>query len=695
MTDGGSIQYVKGVGPRLAEKLAARGIRTPRDALFFFPKGYEDRRRIVSMRELKPGMTVPVKGQILRVQGGERRGWRGRRVLEVVLSDGTGRVAAKWFRFAPSLAERFRIGETVLLCGTVRAFRFGLEMHHPEILGHGGDADSAGIGRLVPVYPDIEGVPARTLRKIQWEVVRKHAASEREFFPRWILDAAGVPPIHESIETLHFPGADADAEPLLAFSAPAQKRLVFGELFRIQWMLAKRRLGVSRETSAPLPWDRELVEEIKRRLPFSLTGAQRRVLNEILKDLAQPHPMHRLLQGDVGSGKTIVAWVAAMVAWRKGTQAALMAPTEILAEQHFARFASLSEGLPVRTVLLTSSLGAKERAVVREEIRDGRADVVIGTHAIIQEGVEFRELTLGVIDEQHRFGVLQRTALRGKGRMSPHLLLMTATPIPRTLAMTLYGDMDVSVIDEMPPGRTPVETVVVPEGRRQEAWGRIRKEIGAGGRAYVVLPLVEQSEKMALRDAKQTFERVRQAFPGVGAGLLHGRMKPEEKDSAMRRFQAGEIRILVATTVVEVGVDVPEATVMVVEHAERFGLSQLHQLRGRVGRGSRPSVCLLMAGDEQGEDAAARLNVMERTVDGFRIAEEDLRIRGPGDFSGVRQSGIPDLVFADIARDTRMLSKAREIAKVLLARDPDLSDPVHADLKAWMAEKESRGAGVE
>jgi ATP-dependent DNA helicase RecG len=689
-----SIQYVKGVGPRLAERLAARGIRTPQDALFFFPKGYEDRRRIVPLRSLTPGMTVPVKGQILGVRGGGQ-GWGGRRFLEVVLSDGTGRLSAKWFYFHPSLADRFRVGETVALCGTVRLFQFRTEMHHPEILGVGDEDDPVNMGRIVPVYPDVEGIPQRTLRKIQWEVVRKYAATETEFFPPWMLESAGVPPIHESLATLHFPVVVADAESLLAFSAPPQQRLIFGELFYIQWVLARRRSGVLKEAAEPLPWDREIVEEIKRRLPFRLTEAQRRVLNEILKDMSRPNPMHRLLQGDVGSGKTIVAWVASMVAWRKGAQTALMAPTEILAEQHFQRFSTLCRGLPAKILLLTSSLSAKERERARKEIRGGEADVVIGTHAIIQEGVEFRKMALGIIDEQHRFGVLQRAALRGKGKLSPHLLVMTATPIPRTLAMTLYGDLDVSVIDEMPPGRTPVETRVVTDNRRNEAWERVRKDLQSGGRAYIVLPLVEESEKLTLRDARRTYERLRQVFPGEGVGLLHGRMKADEKESVMRGFQKGEIRLLVSTTVVEVGVDVPEATVMMVEHAERFGLSQLHQLRGRVGRGSRPSACFLMAGGERGEEAAARLSVMEQTNDGFRIAEEDLKIRGPGDFAGVRQSGIPDLVFSDIVRDARMLAKSREIADLLLERDPDLSRPEHAGLKRWMESKSAMTAALE
>jgi ATP-dependent DNA helicase RecG len=689
-----SIQYVKGVGPRLAEKLAARGIRTPHDALFFFPKAYEDRRRIVPLRSVRPGMTVPVKGQILSVRGGGK-GWGGRRFLEVVISDGTGRLAAKWFQVRPSLRERFPVGESIALCGPVRLFQFRMEMHHPEILAAGDEEDPVNMGRIVPVYPVIEGIPPRTLRKIQWEVVRKFAAAEPEFLPRWILDAAGVPPVNESLQTLHFPPPEKDAETLLSFSSPYQQRFIFGELFFIQWTLAMRRAGVRKEAAEPLPWDREIVTEIKKRLPFRLTEAQRRVLNEILKDMSLPHPMHRLLQGDVGSGKTIVAWVAAMVAWKKGAQTALMAPTEILAEQHFRRFTALCRGLSVRIVLLTSALSGKERERAREEIREGKADVVIGTHAIIQEGVEFREMALGIIDEQHRFGVLQRAALRGKGRMSPHLLVMTATPIPRTLAMTLYGDMNVSVIDELPPGRTPVETKVVAEGQRRETWERVRKDLEEGGRAYIVLPLVEESEKLTLRDAKATYDRVRKTYPETGVGLLHGRMKADEKEAVMRRFQKGEDRILVSTTVVEVGVDVPEATVMMVEHAERFGLSQLHQLRGRVGRGSRPSVCFLMVGGEQGEDATARLSVMEKTNDGFRIAEEDLKIRGPGDFAGVRQSGIPDLVFSDIVRDARILARSREIAGMLLDRDPDLSLPEHAGLSAWMERKSATASPLE
>ncbi len=686
MTAQDSIQYVKGVGPRLAEKLLARGIRTPQDALYFFPKGYQDRRRTVPIRELSAGMTVPVRGKVLSVQGGGRL-FRGPRLLEVVIGDGTGRVVAKWFRFHPSLVERFRVGEPVTLCGTVRLFRFLPEMHHPEILSTEEAADPIHSGRIVPVYPDVEGIPPRIVRKIQWEVVRNHADKEAECFPPWVLEKAGVPPLHESLVAIHFPRDDADAASFREFSSPQQKRLVFGELFSLQWALAKRRAGMDRESATPLPWDPEIVGEIKRRLPFDLTGAQRRVVNEILKDLKQPHPMHRLLQGDVGSGKTIVAWIAAMVAWRHGVQAAVMAPTEILAEQHYRRFASLAKGLPARVDLLSAALPPKEREAARERIRNGETDIAVGTHALIQESVEFRDLALGVIDEQHRFGVLQRAALRGKAKTSPHLLVMTATPIPRTLAIALYGDLDVSVIDEMPKGRIPVRTRVVTETGRRKVFEEMRRELDQGGRAYVVLPLVEESEKIALRDAVRTAERIREAFPDIPVGLLHGRMKAEEKESGMRRFKEGELRVLVSTTVVEVGVDVPEATIIVIEHAERFGLSQLHQLRGRVGRGLRPSSCYLMVGNEQGEDAAARLSIMERTTDGFRIAEEDLKIRGPGDFAGVRQSGIPDLVFADLVRDAGMLQVAKEVAGELHGKDPDLKEPAHEGIRRFLARR--------
>ena len=681
------MQYVKGVGPRLAERFASRGIRSAQDALYFFPKGYQDRRRVALIRELKAGMTVPVKGKVLSVNESGRL-FRGKaRLLEVVLADGSGRLVAKWFRYQVSLAKRFKVGEEVTLCGVVRIFRFMPEMHHPEIMSSEEGDDFAHSKRIVPIYPEIEGIPQKTLRKIQWEIVRCHADKEVECFPDWILKRAGVPPLGRSIVAIHYPEDDVDAEKLLEFSSPQQKRLVFGELFSIQWTLAMRRAGVEREAAVPLPWDKEIVSEIKSRLPFELTVAQRRVINEILKDIKRPHPMRRLLQGDVGSGKTIVAWVAAMVAWRHGAQTAVMAPTEILAEQHYHRFAALAEGLPIKVDLLSAALPPKEREAARERIRTGETHIAVGTHALIQESVEFKNLALGIIDEQHRFGVLQRTLLMEKAKISLHLLVMTATPIPRTLAIAIYGDLDVSVIDEMPKGRIPVRTRVMYESGRKKVFEEIRKELDRGGRVYIVLPLIEESEKLTLRDAAGTAERIREIFPDVNVGLLHGRMKSAEKDAVMGAFKEGRLSILVSTTVVEVGVDVQEATVIVIEHAERFGLSQLHQLRGRVGRGKRQSYCFLMVEHARGEEAAARLSVMERTTDGFKIAEEDLRIRGPGDFAGVRQSGIPDLVFSDLVRDAGMLQAAKEIVNELRLKDPELQSPEHEGIRRFMERK--------
>ena len=685
MTGSSSIQYVKGVGPRLVERFAARGIYTPQDALYLFPKGYQDRRRTVPIRELRAGMTVPVRGKVLSIHE-SGRGYV-RRGLEVILADGTGRIVAKWFRCQPSLVRHFKVGEEATLCGAVRIFRFMPEMHHPEILPSEEAGDPVHFGRLVPIYPEIEGIAPKSLRKIQWEIVRGYADKEVECFPAWILEQAGVPPLGRSLAAIHFPEGDIDAEKLLEFSSPQQKRLVFGELFSIQWALVRRRAGMERESAVPLPWDAEVVQEIKRRLPFELTGAQRRVVNEILKDIRRPHPMHRLLQGDVGSGKTIVAWIAAMVACRHDVQVAVMAPTEILAEQHYRRFMALADGLPVKIDLLSAALSPKERETVRERIRTGETHIAVGTHALIQESVEFKNLALCVIDEQHRFGVLQRTSLLKKAKISPHLLVMTATPIPRTLAIALYGDLDVSVIDEMPKGRIPVRTRVLYESGRRKMFEEIQKELDGGGRVYIVLPLVEESEKLALRDAIRTADKIREIFHDINVGLLHGRMKPAEKDAVMGAFKEGSVKILVSTTVVEVGVDVSEATVIVVEHAERFGLSQLHQLRGRVGRGTRPSCCFLMVGHAQSEETADRLAVMERTTDGFKIAEEDLRIRGPGDFTGVRQSGIPDLVFADLVRDAGILQAAKEITGELYRRDPELKQSENEGIRRFLARK--------
>jgi ATP-dependent DNA helicase RecG len=648
---------------------------------------YEDRRQLAAIAELRAGMRVTVAGTV--VVAGLRRARR-MMLYEVRVEDGTGRLKVLWFN-QPYLKDVLPKGSRVVLYGSVEPDAYGsrqLMMSSPQFELSDGE-DPVHTGRIVPVYEKLGGVSGKALRRVLTALAEQVPDDLADPLPELVRGRLGVVGRGAALRAVHVP-VDVEVAELNAFRSPAHRRLILEELFLFQLGLARRRHGRRglRKGLAFAVTDRAR-DAVKRILPFHLTGAQKRVLREIAEDMSSPHPMNRLVQGDVGSGKTMVALLSMVIALENGYQAAFMAPTEILAEQHFARFLSLCRGLPVRIVLLTSSLTGKPREELRAQIREGEAHIVIGTHALIQEGVEFRQLGLGIVDEQHRFGVLQRAALRGKAKTAPHLLVMTATPIPRTLAMTLYGDLDVSVIDEMPPGRTPVETRVVPERGRGAAWTRVRKELAEGGRVYIVLPLVEESEKLTLRDATKTAERVREAFPEIGVGLLHGRMKAEEKEEVMRRFQEGEIRILVSTTVVEVGIDVPEATVMLIEHAERFGLSQLHQLRGRVGRGSRPSVCFLFVEGPQGEDAVARLSVMERTTDGFAIAEEDLKIRGPGDFAGVRQSGIPDLVFSDIVRDARMLSRSREIAAALLARDPGLAHPEHAALARWIASKEA------
>ena len=506
------------------------------------------------------------------------------------------------------------------------------------------------------------------------EIVDLHAGHVDEVLPPGVVQRQGLLPLAEALRQVHFPENGADLRSLEEGATPGHRTLVFDDFFFLELGMALKRRGVTLEEGIPFSVTHRYTRELLKLLPFQLTGAQRRVLSEIKEDLMSPHPMHRLVQGDVGSGKTIVALMAALVAVENGYQVAIMAPTELLAEQHYLTVHRWCEGVGVRAVLATSaSLRGKKAAEVLAEIGEGGAQIVIGTHAVIQERVEFHRLGLGIIDEQHRFGVLQRGLLKKKGA-NPDILVMTATPIPRTLAMTVFGDLSLSVIDELPPGRTPIETTVRSDSHREQVYRLVRDEIAAGRQAYVVYPLVEESEKSDLKAATQMEEQLRQeVFPEFRIGLLHGRLKPEEKEGVMRSFKERELDILVATTVIEVGIDVPNATVMVVEHAERFGLSQLHQLRGRVGRGSNKSRCILLAGPKRSEEARRRLQVMTETNDGFRIAEADLQIRGPGDFLGVRQAGLPDFRVGNILRDGRVLEEARKEAFALVEAHPDLA----------------------
>ena len=683
------LRVIKWVGPKFAEAIARKGVATVEDALYLLPHRYEDRRELRKVAALRPGETSVFYGEVLSADVAATKG--GRRYFEAIVGDGSGSIAMKWFNFnAAFIRKSWKVGRRGIFTGEVAQFGYQREIHHPEAewLADGEEIaevlarDPVNFGRIVPVYPLTEGVSQKIMRKVMKEVVDGFAPSVVSLLPETIARRQELAPLADALREAHFPGNDSDAEQFGRGTTPAHRTLVFDEFFFLELGLALKRRGVTLAPGISFSVTHRYTKPLLQLLPFAMTGAQRRVLTEIKEEMISPHPMHRLVQGDVGSGKTLVALMAALVAVENGYQTAFMAPTEILAEQHFLSIHRWCEALGVRVALLTASLKGKAKQAVLGEIASGQAQIVIGTHAVIQEKVDFHRLGLGIIDEQHRFGVAQRGILRKKGE-DPDILVMTATPIPRTLAMTVYGDLSLSVIDELPPGRTPVETRICYESRRSQVYGLIREEIRKGGQAYVIYPLVEESEKLELKAATQMAEHLKNdIFPDLRIGILHGRMKPEEKEEVMRTFKSGEIQILVATTVIEVGIDVPNATIMVIEHAERFGLSQLHQLRGRVGRGSAKSRCILLTTGKLSEEGEKRLKVMTETCDGFRIAEADLEIRGPGDFLGTRQAGIPEFRVANIMRDGRVLEAARKEAFELVEKDPTLSLPEHVRLKA-------------
>ena len=680
------IQYIKGIGPKLAALLEKREIRTVEDALYLLPLRYEDRRRLIPIYSLCPGQSAVFSGTVLSADVTTTRS--GRRVFEALVRDESGTIACKWFNAnAVWMKRTWKIGRIGVFSGEVNQFGSQREVHHPDVewVPEGGtlksllDSDPANFGRIVPVYPLSDGIHQKTMRRVMREVLDGFLPNIESVVPAEFIPA-GFPHLREALGQVHSPIPDADLADLNIGSTPAHQALAFDEFFFWELGLALKKHGVAMEEGIGFHVTHRYTKELVKLLPFELTTAQRRVLAEIKADMMAPHPMHRLIQGDVGCGKTLVALMAALIAVENDYQVAIMAPTEILAEQHWHTIHSWCAQMGLEVTLITAGLKGKAKNEALKRIADGTARIVIGTHAVIQEKVEFAKLGLGVIDEQHRFGVLQRGLLKKKGA-NPDILVMTATPIPRTLSMTLFGDLDLSVIDEMPPGRIPVETRIFFESRRSQLYDMIRGEVRSGRQVYVIYPLVEESEKSDLKAASQMAEHLQtDIFPGLRVGLLHGRLSPVEKEAVMASFMSREFDILVSTTVIEVGIDVPNATLMVIEHAERFGLSQLHQLRGRVGRGKEKSYCILMTTGKLSEDGERRLKVMESTCDGFRIAEADLEIRGPGDFLGTRQAGMPDFRVANILRDGSLLEKARRAAFDLLERDPELDDPSHAPL---------------
>ncbi len=680
------IQYIKGIGPKLAVLLEKREIRTVEDILYLIPLRYEDRRQLVPISLLCPGRSAVFSATVMTADVATTRS--GRRVFEVLLRDESGTIACKWFNSNAVWMKRiWNVGRVGVFSGEVSQFGYQREVHHPDVewLPEGGDlklllaSDPANYGRIVPVYPLSEGIHQKTMRRVMREAIDRFLPNIEcilpvEFYP------PDLPSLRDALDCVHAPPPEADLAELNLGATSAHKALAYDEFFFWELGMALKKRGVLLEKGISFKVTHRYTKELARLLPFDLTTAQRRVLAEIKSDMMAVHPMHRLVQGDVGSGKTLVALMAALIAVENDYQVAIMAPTEILAEQHWHTIHRWCAQMGLEVTLMTAGLKGKAKKEALERIADGTARIVIGTHAIIQEKVEFRNLGLGVIDEQHRFGVLQRGFLKKKGT-NPDILVMTATPIPRTLAMTLFGDLDLSVIDEMPPGRIPVETKIFFESRRTQLYDMIRDQVRSGRQVFVIYPLVEESEKTDLKAASQMAEHLQTAiFRDLRVGLLHGRLNPAEKESVMASFTLREFDILVSTTVIEVGIDVPNATLMVIEHAERFGLSQLHQLRGRVGRGKEKSYCILMTTGKLSEDGEKRLRVMESTGDGFRIAEADLEIRGPGDFLGTRQAGMPDFRVANILRDGSLLEKARRAAFDLLERDTELSGPDHASL---------------
>src|SRR6059036_466671 len=666
------LQYVKGVGPHRAKLLERKGLVTVGDALFHLPMRHEDRTRFTPLRAIRPGETVTCSGVVTGISPpplGRRR-----QPLVILLRDESGYAAATvWGR--PWIARAVQRGQRMIVHGRGARYqdKVTLQVQEWETVD-AADDEPIHAGALVPVYSSTEGLPQQALRSLLWRLVEAHAHEIEETLPDAVRSRRRLLPLADAVRGAHFPTSEG------ARSA-AMRRLAFDDFLLLQLGLAILRSRTTRQRGVSMRPRGELIARLRASLPFSLTAAEERVWQDIRRDMAAPYPMHRLLQGDVGSGKTVVAALAVCAAVEAGYQAAVMAPTEILAEQHLATFRRLLEPLGIGVTLLTSGLKGRERAARRAAIAAGEIGCVIGTHALVQEPVAFKRLGLAVVDEQHRFGVHQRARLKGKGER-PDVLVMTATPIPRTLALTLYGDLDVSVLDELPPGRKPVRTEARTESRRRQIYDFLKAQIADGRQVYVVYPLVEESELVDLKAATDMAHHLqRDVFPDLTVGLLHGRLSSEDKDAIMRSFKAGAIQVLVATTVIEVGIDVPNASVMLIEHAERFGLSQLHQLRGRVGRGPWKSYCILLTSGRLGEEAQRRIDAMTSTNDGFRIAEVDLELRGPGEFFGTRQSGLPEFRVADLLRDAPILEDARREAQTIIAEDPELRQPAQRGLR--------------
>ena len=674
---------LSGVGPALAKKLERLGLFCIEDLLFLLPLRYEDRTQLVKLGALQFGQRCLVTGEVELAE----TVYRGRRNLLVRIADGTGQATLRFFHFSRQQQAQFRSGVNVTCFGEVRKGPLGFEMVHPEyrVLREGQDVSVD--NSLTAIYPSTEGIQQGRMRSLTDQALRLMAESPpQELLPEEVTATLTLPELTAAIRYLHRPPADADVASILEGKHPCQIRLAFEELLAHYLSLRSLRALAQNEAAIALQKGDAQIGKFVAALPFKLTAAQNRVVAELMSDMGEPHPMMRLIQGDVGSGKTVVAAIACLKAIGSGVQAAIMAPTELLAEQHWRSFSDWLQPLGIQPAWLSGSQRAAARRESLAAIEDGSASLAIGTHALFQDGVNFKNLALVVIDEQHRFGVHQRVALREKGVSEhgyPHQLVMTATPIPRTLAMAAYADLDTSIIDELPPGRQPVQTVALPETRRDEVVERVRSACQSGQQAYWVCPLIEESEVLDYEAAQVSYEMLSKALPDVRVGLVHGRMRSAEKERGMRAFKEGTIQLLVATTVIEVGVDVQNASLMIIENAERMGLSQLHQLRGRVGRGNVQSHCVLLYKPPLGQTARSRLAVLRDTNDGFLVAQRDLELRGPGELLGTRQTGLPDYRIADLVRDADLMPQVQLAAETIRRSAPEIGNAI---VRRWLGD---------
>ncbi len=673
------IQYVKGVGPKLGSLFSRHGIKTVLDLLQNYPRAFEDRRAARTIASLKVDDVVSVKAVVASITS-YNMGKSSRKIYDIMVKDGSGQIRCKFFRVPyRGYFERFKTGTEVRIIGKVTDYRGRAEFHHPDMKDIEPNEEELA-DALIPIYVETEGLSSGRIQKLVQSALEQIAEWPAESLPPNIIAGAKLIPMQEAIRRIHCP------EPELGnlyneYISEAHRRIIFEEFFWLEMFLASKRSGLKSEKGFSFLNKETLGKKLEAGLPFQLTQAQQKSLHEIRKDLESGKPMNRLVQGDVGSGKTLVSFLAALKAIESQFQVCLMAPTEILAEQHFKNATKLLSPFEIGCDLLTGKTKTSARKEILERLISQETQFLIGTHALIEDWVQFKNLGLVIIDEQHRFGVAQRGILKNKGQ-SPHFLIMTATPIPRTLAMTVYGDLDVSVIDEMPLGRTPIQTRVITESKRDKAMDFMAEQIAKGRQAYIVYPLVEESEKIDLKNATDEFEKLKNQYPKIRFGLLHGKMKPAEKDVVMDQFRSHQIDTLVSTTVIEVGVDVANANIMIIEHTERFGLSQLHQLRGRVGRGEHKSFCVMIMGYAVSQETRERVEFMEKTNDGFKVAEFDLQIRGPGEFMGARQSGLTGFKIANLVRDFNLLKLARDYAFQILEIDPKLSKKEHLALRA-------------